>query len=81
MSIVFFGLESSASQQLDLFADQVNDDRQEHLSTVVDNINRRFGKGALFNLGEGIAKPWAMKRGLLSPYSTTDWKLLPEIKC
>lgn len=79
--VVFFGLESNASRQLDLFADQHGDDRQERLSAVVDNINRRFGKGTLFNLGEGIARSWAMRRDLLSSYSTTDWNLLPVVKC
>ena len=33
-------------------------------------------KGDLFSAAEGIAKPWKMKRGKLSPRATTNWNEL-----
>lgn len=78
--IVFFGLESVKSQQLDLFEDQGLRQKKQDLSAVIDKINGRFGKGTIFSLAEGIAKPWSMKREHLSPSYTTSWDQLPEVK-
>ena len=42
----------------------------------IDEINRRFGRGSLFHLAEGIKRPWTMKREMLTP----SWNQLPEVK-
>lgn len=78
--VLFFGLESAATQQLDLFAEHQRDEKDERLAEAMDKINRQFGKGAIFNLAEGIKKPWSMKREHLSPSFTTNWDQLPEVK-
>lgn len=78
--VVFFGLESMDGRQLDLFTDTSRDERDERLSSLADSLNKRFGKGAVFNLSEGIARPWSMKRELLSPDYTTNWDALPTVR-
>ena len=78
--VVFFGLESKANRQLDLFSDTERNDLSEKVSTLSDSLNQRYGKGALFNLSEGIERNWTMKRELLSPGYTTNWDSLPVVK-
>ncbi len=78
--IVFFGLESNSNQQLDLFSDTVKDEKSDSLSEAIDKINKQFGKGTVFNLAEGIKKPWAMKREYLSPSFTTNWEQILKVK-
>ncbi len=78
--VLFFGLESAEHRQMDLFADHGNTEKQDRLSVAMDEINRRFGRGSLFHLAEGIKRPWTMKRGMLTPSYTTDWNQLPEVK-
>ena len=78
--VVFFGLESNANRQMDLFADTARNEKSEQLAVAMDKINHRFGKGTVFNLAEGIKKPWAMKREHLSPRYTTKWDQLLVVK-
>ena len=78
--VMFFGLEPAANQPPDLFADRAASDRERRLSETLDQINRRFGRGTLFHLAEGIGKPWAMRRELLTPSYTTSWDQLPLVK-
>lgn len=78
--MLFFGLESAENQQMDFFADHGNAEKQDRLSVAMDEINRRFGRGSLFHLAEGIKRPWTMKREMLTPSYTTDWNQLPEVK-
>ncbi len=76
--IVFFGLEPAFSQQPDLFAESPLRQKEKSLSSAVDQLNRTLGRGTIFNLAEGIARPWAMKREHLSPNFTTSWEQLPK---
>ena len=78
--VLFFGLEPADSRQLDLFADPAGDDRADQLSAAMDEINRRYGRGTVFHLAEGIRKPWSMKRSMLTPGYTTNWDQLPKVK-
>jgi len=77
--VIFFGLESSSEAATDFFsaAEQTKSDR---LYAAIDRINQQFGKKTIFHAGEGIARPWAMKRDHLSPCYTTNWNQLPEVK-
>ena len=77
--VVFFGLESGNKRQMDLFADKIRDAKADRLAQAVDQINRRYGQGTLFNLAEGITKPWAMKRDLLTPCYTTNWEQILKV--
>lgn len=74
--VVFFGLErAGAPRQGDLFA-AAEPTRPSKLYKAVDALNARYGRGKVFSAAEGIAKPWKMKRGKLSPRATTNWNEL-----
>ena len=76
---MFFGLESKINRQQDLFSPAKRESNSE-LYKAIDQINLRYGKGAIFTLGEGISKPWKMKRDLLSRQYTTNWEHLLKVK-
>ncbi|NCA91137.1 MAG: Y-family DNA polymerase, partial [Gammaproteobacteria bacterium] len=70
----------------DLFAatslgsDAIREDingRRERLMAVMDGINTRWGRGTVRYLAEGLAQPWQMRRGRMTPRYTTCWEELP----
>lgn len=63
------------ARQLDLFDSAPSVD-SEALMAVLDDINRR-GKSQLFFAGQGIDNSFAMRRKMLSPDYTTDWRSIP----
>jgi DNA polymerase V len=77
--VVFYGLESSATVQPDIFS-YAESSRRDKLYEAVDKINKQFGKKTIFHLAEGIQRPWTMKRDHLSPNYTTDWQQIPVVK-
>jgi len=78
--VVFFGLEKSGTaRQLDLFED-VGVSERSSLYQAIDALNARFGSGRVFSAAEGIAKPWKMKRSLLSRRPTTVWSELLTVR-
>jgi DNA polymerase V len=50
------------------------------LMKVLDQANARWGRGTLKLVAEGVAKPWQMKRELMSPAYTTRWQDLPRVR-
>jgi DNA polymerase V len=50
--------------------------RREEVMTVMDDINRRWGRGTLRTLAEGLGQPWRMRRERLSPADSTRWEEL-----
>ena len=84
--VIFFGLEKAdAPRQLDLFA--APDDPaaaapgRSKLYKVVDALNARFGKGAVFSAAEGVGeRSWKMRRDKLSARPTTRWDELLVVK-
>lgn len=70
---------SQGVAQLNLFDDFTPQANSESLMRVVDGINQS-GKGKLWFAGQGIQKPWAMKREMLSPAYTTRYSDLPVAK-
>ena len=46
------------------------------LMEMIDSVNHS-GKGKIWFAGQGIEKPWAMKREMLSPAYTTRYADLP----
>ena len=65
--------------QLNLFDPRAPYANSDALMQVVDGINQR-GKGTIWFAGQGIQKPWAMKREKLSPAYTTRYQDLPWVK-
>lgn len=63
--------------QLDLFDTSPPHLNSEPLMQVIDSINST-GLGKIWFGGQGIAKSWKMKRGMLSPSYTTNWNDIPQ---
>ena len=78
--VLFFGLESDANRQIDLFADAASEEKDDRLSKALDTINTKYGRGTIFHLAEGVKKPWQMRRDMLTPNYTTSWSQIPLVK-
>ena len=81
--VMLLDLQAKTIHQGDLFEHhpaEVLTQRGELMATL-DRINARWGRGTL---GIGTAalqapRRWSMKRGAMSPASTTDWASLPTV--
>ena len=71
---------SQGIAQLNLFDDNVPRRGSEKLMEVLDYLNAKEGKGALYFAGQGIQQQWAMKREMLSPRYTTRYEDLLQVK-
>ncbi|MDU1002254.1 Y-family DNA polymerase [Citrobacter sp.] len=71
---------SQGIAQLNLFDDNAPRRGSEKLMEVLDHLNAKEGKGALYFAGQGIQQPWAMKREMLSPRYTTRYEDLLQVK-
>ncbi len=71
---------SQGMAQLNLFDDNAPRAGGEKLMEVLDHLNAKDGKGALYFAGEGIQQQWAMKRDMLSPRYTTRYEDLLQVK-
>jgi len=58
--------------QFNLFSDY-DHSKQDALSNLMDEINARYGRGALRVAAEGYEKTWKMKQEYLSKQYTTNW--------
>ncbi|NIF24724.1 translesion error-prone DNA polymerase V subunit UmuC [Candidatus Pantoea multigeneris] len=67
---------SQGVAQLNLFDDFTPQANSDALMAVIDRINHQ-GHSKLWFAGQGIEKPWSMKREMLSPAYTTRVKDLP----
>lgn len=75
--VMLLGLTPAARPQCDLF-DGADREKQRAAMAAVDAVNCRFGAGTLTYAGQGVRRPWAMKRSLKSAHYTTDWEALPK---
>ncbi|WP_167351082.1 Y-family DNA polymerase, partial [Buttiauxella gaviniae] len=71
---------SQGVAQLNLFDDNAPRQNSAALMEVLDHLNYKNGKGALYFAGQGIQQQWQMKREMLSPRYTTRWEDLPVVK-
>lgn len=70
----------AANQQFSLFpSGNAIDARSEALMSVLDGINRKYGRGTMYLAAEGVEKCWQMRRGNLSHAYTTDWNGLAVV--
>ncbi|XPV76457.1 MAG: Y-family DNA polymerase [Desulfovibrio sp.] len=80
-------LRSTSQQQGDLLQlCQQNATEQKHsatksaaLTSLIDNINGKYGKETVRYASTGVKRPWSMQRQYLSPSFTTNWKDLPRV--
>lgn len=70
---------SNGVAQLNLFDDNSPRKNSAALMEAIDQLNNS-GKGKVWFAGQGIEKPWAMKREMLSPAYTTRYSDLPVAK-
>lgn len=71
---------SQGVAQLNLFDDNAPRQNSEKLMEVLDHLNAKNGRGALYFAGQGIQTAWEMKREMLSPRYTTRYKDLLVVK-
>jgi DNA polymerase V len=55
--------------------------KSDQLMNVIDKVNQREGKGAVFLAAQGINKPWYMRQQYTSPQYTTKWRDIPVAVC
>lgn len=67
------GIIPDGEVQFNLFSNYDNS-KQQKLSGLLDDINARYGRGALRVAAEGYDKTWKMKQEFLSKQYTTNWK-------
>lgn len=70
---------SQGVAQLNLFDERQPYANSAALMKVIDNLNQS-GKGKVWFAGQGIQKPWAMKREMLFPAYTTRYSDLPIVR-
>ncbi|HBW7997435.1 TPA: Y-family DNA polymerase [Klebsiella pneumoniae] len=71
---------SQGVAQLNLFDDNAPRKNSEKLMEVLDHLNAKNGRGALYFAGQGIQTAWQMKREMLSPRYTTRYSDLLEVR-
>lgn len=78
IGVGLLNLHSKTHQQWDLFNPP---QENEPLMNVFDKINQRYGSESVFFMAQGIDVKWGMRRDLLTPQYTTNWKHIPYISC
>jgi DNA polymerase V len=66
------GIIPAGEVQYNLFSNYDNTKHQE-ISSVLDKINDRYGRGTLKLATEGVFQTWKMKQDYLSKQYTTQW--------
>ena len=66
------GIIPAGEVQYNLFSNY-NNSKQQALNGLMDDINARYGRGALRVAAEGYDKAWKMKQEFLSKQYTTRW--------
>ncbi|HDS6411034.1 TPA: Y-family DNA polymerase [Klebsiella oxytoca] len=66
--------------QLNMFDDNAPRQNSEKLMEVLDHLNAKDGRGTLYFAGQGIKTAWQMKREMVSPRYTTQFKDILIVK-
>ena len=74
--ILLSELQPATLRQGPLF-DTADTSRRESLMVMMDQMNRKMGRGTLFLAGAGIDRNWRMRQGNRSPRYTTHWAEIP----
>ncbi len=77
--VTFWGLHPENQLPEDLYAEEeASRGIAEDALTVMDELNKRFGRGTLRPLAGGLDdSAWRMRRDFLTPHYTTSWHDLP----
>jgi DNA polymerase V len=76
--IILSDLVPATHIQTDLF-DTVDRARAKRLMTALDEVNYRYGAGALAFAASGLERPWKTKFNRKSPRYTTRWEELRKV--
>ena len=78
---MFKDLSRDTRIQMGLF-DSRDRKRSEKLMKTLDAVNLKMGSGALTYAATGLAvtKPWHTVFEKRSPFYTTDWNQIPEVR-
>jgi DNA polymerase V len=77
--VMVMDLVPKAGQQGDLFSYNAEYVKDTNLMKVMDTINKKYAKGTIKLAGEGIERPWKMRRSFKSPNYTGNWDDLPKV--
>jgi DNA polymerase V len=75
--VILNGIDSAAMHQEALFTQYGVDESSEKLMSVLDQINKRYGRNTISVYSTGKKKSWTMRRENMSPSYTTNWQDLP----
>ncbi|WP_425953225.1 Y-family DNA polymerase [Ralstonia pseudosolanacearum] len=82
--VMLFDLAPAHIEQLDLFASEPGHggaaEKSDRLMEVMDNLNVRFGRGAVKLAGAGVRQAWSMKQERLTQPYTTQWEAIPIVR-
>lgn len=73
-------IRTQTYEQADLFNPQQSE-KSRALMSVMDNINKRYGKQTVQLAGAGLQPKWSMRRDYMSPRYTTRWSDIPVVRC
>jgi DNA polymerase V len=76
--VVLTELARKGEEQVDLLS-CLDTSKTDRVSSVLDEINGRFGRGMLAPASAGIAREWSTKAEMRSPKYTTSWHELPVV--
>jgi DNA polymerase V len=79
VGICLLELTPEARQQFDLITSCLQPQREKMMG-VLDSINQRWGKRALFVAAEGVKHEWRRREEYRSPRASTRWKEMVVVK-
>jgi DNA polymerase V len=79
--IILLELSPENSYQFDMFRDQVtpNYSKDSQISSIMDYLNRRWGKDTVMLASQGVEKEWKMNQEYVSQRYTTVWSELMNV--
>jgi len=77
--VVLSEISLTSHIQGDLLALETEIENNSRLMTAIDQLNTRFGRGAVKISTQGAHKGWQMKQERKSPCYTTNWHELPTV--
>ena len=78
--IILNELVSEGSGQGHLFHPQ-STPRTSAVMHVMDTLNKRMGRGTLYQASTGIKRDWGLRAEYRSPSYTSRWEDLPRVWC
>lgn len=81
VGIMLGDLKPKIMRQTDLFDDgSENEVKSSKTMSLMDTINKKYGRSTIRLAAEGIKQPWKMQSSARSPCYTTRWDDLPIVK-